>query len=193
MRKYRFVLFSLFSTTLFLIGCNSSDEKNTSQLDRTSSPGLTGDLSYTVPASWINEPPRSKMRKAQYRIPGSGGAGAAEMGVFVFPGSGGAVQANIERWIGQFKQPDGSSTEAKTEIRKTESNGLPVTIIYISGTYLSGSMGGTAKEMPEHALAAAIVETSSDPWFFKTVGPQQTIDQNRSEFESFCQTFKLNN
>jgi len=30
------------------------------------------------------------------------------MAVFVFPGGGGGVQANINRWVSQFKQPDGS-------------------------------------------------------------------------------------
>ena len=39
-------------------------------------------------------------------------------------------------------------------------------------------------------MVAAIVETSTDPWFFKTTGPQATIDHWRGEFEKFAGTIK---
>ena len=46
------------------------------------------------------------MRVAQYGLPGP--AGEATLGIFFFgPGQGGSVEANIERWFGQFKQEDG--------------------------------------------------------------------------------------
>ena len=101
---------------------------------------------------------------------------------------------HIDRWIGQFKQPDGSSSADKAEIKNSTSNGLPVTLVYVTGTHLSGSMGGpmggNTQELPGFAMLAAIVETSSDPWFFKAIGPQATIDHWRPAFESFAKTFK---
>jgi hypothetical protein len=131
------------------------------------------------------------MRKAQFKLPGKNHSLDAELAVFVFPGGGGGVQANIDRWIGQFKQPDGSSSEHKTEINKVISNDLPVTLVYTTGTYLSGSMGGgNSQELPGFAMIAAIVETSRDPWFFKAIGPQETIDAWRPAFKDFANTFK---
>jgi len=154
----------------------------------------SAEIVYSPDAGWIQEKPRTSMRLAQFRLPGKGNSGDAELGVFVFPGSGGAVQANIDRWVAQFKQPDGSSSAEKAEIIKSTSNGLPVTLVYVTGTHLNGAMGGPmsgkAEELPKFAMIAAIVETSSDPWFFKTVGPQATIDQWRPSFESFAKTFK---
>ncbi len=37
---------------------------------------------------------------------------------------------------------------------------------------------------------AAIVETSTDPWFFKTVGPEATINHWRPAFEKFAGSMK---
>jgi hypothetical protein len=178
---------------LFVIicqGCQSKEEKEQQvpSLDRTNA---SRGLSYKVPDSWKEEKPSSSMRKAQYTLPGADGADDAEMAVFVFPGGGGGVQANINRWIGQFKQPDGSESMEKTQIKKLESYGLPVSIIYVTGTHLKGSMmGGSTTELKNYAMVAAIVETSTDPWFFKTIGPEVTINHWRSEFEKFSETFK---
>ena len=129
------------------------------------------------------------MRKAQYRLPGIEGAGDAEMAVFVFPGGGGAVQANINRWVSQFKQPGGSDSMDKAEISKIESHGLQVTLVYVTGSYLNETMGGSKSELADYAMIAAIVETSADPWFFKTVGPKTTINHWRQKFENFATTF----
>jgi hypothetical protein len=171
-------------------GCQSKEEKAQPKplLDRMVA---SGQLSYKVPDSWKEEKPSSTMRKAQFRLPGIEGADDAEMAVFVFPGGGGGVQANINRWIGQFKQPDGSDSMEKTEIKKLDNNGLKTTVIYVTGTYLKGSMmGGPTTELKDYAMVAAIVETATDPWFFKTIGPKVTIDHWRSEFEKFTKSFK---
>jgi hypothetical protein len=187
---YIFFLF-LFSFFFILFGCTSSDESEKST--QTSAHGEMSDitnLNFTIPEGWVKEQPTGSMRKAQFRLPGKNEMGDAELAVFVFPGGGGGVQANIDRWIGQFKQPDGGISNDKTEIKKVESHGMVITLVYISGTYLAGSMGGPAKELSGYAMMAAIVETSSDPWFFKAVGPQATINGWRAEFESFVKTIK---
>jgi hypothetical protein len=189
-RTYRVVISFLILYSLVILGCQSKEESNQQELplDRTSS---TGTLTYKVPDAWKEEAPSSSMRIAQYRLPGIEGADDAELAVFVFPGSGGGVQANIDRWIGQFKQPDGSDSKDKTEVKNVKSNGLPVSIIYVTGTHLKGSMmGGPTTELKNYAMIAAIVETSTDPWFFKTVGPEKTIKHWQSEFENFAKTFK---
>ena len=57
------------------------------------------DRIFDVPESWKSETPSSKMRNAQYRN------GKSEIVVFYFgKGSGGSVDANINRWLGQFKE-----------------------------------------------------------------------------------------
>jgi hypothetical protein len=182
-----------YAILLIFAACKS--DKDTAQTKMETAHGnaaMQGAVTYQAPAEWIKERPASSMRKDQYQLPGYDGAGSAELGVFVFPGSGGAVQANINRWLNQFKQPDGSSSEEKATISKISNNGLQSTLVYVTGTYLKGAMGGpmsgATEELPGYAMLAAIVETSSDPWFFKAVGPQQTIDHWQDTFKSFIKT-----
>lgn len=184
-------LLSIILISLFFIyhGCKSKDEQE-QQDSSTDTSEIVGDLLYTIPDGWIKEKPRSSMRKAQYRLPGDEDIGDAEMAVFVFPGSGGGVQANINRWVGQFKQPDGSDSMIRTKINQIESHGLPVTLVYVTGTYSAGAMGGSNSELTDYAMMAAIVETSSDPWFFKTTGPEETINKWYEKFEKFATTIR---
>ena len=169
-------------------------EKKADAQEETELQSVSGEVKYSVPVEWKSEIPKSKMRKAQYKIPGFEGRADAEMAVFVFPGTGGSVQANIDRWMGQFIQPDGSDTKDKAEITKVKINNFSVTKMYVTGTHLKSKspmmMSGPKEELSNYAMLAAIVETSKDPWFFKMVGPQKTIDHWRPEFDKFVQTFK---
>lgn len=187
---FRLIVVSII-TVLTIVGC-SEKKMDTENLGE--SKLIPGEITYSVPVDWKSEKPSSQMRKAQYRIPGSEGSADGEMAVFVFPGTGGSAQANIDRWISQIKQPDGSDSKEKSEIKNLAINNLPVTIMYVTGTYLKSSsqmmMGGPKEELPEYAMLAAIVETSKDPWFFKMVGPQKTVDHWRPEFDKFVSSFK---
>jgi hypothetical protein len=187
---YRIILIPVL-VILLVVSCTDQKSESDSSI---SYKVIPGELTYSVPTEWKSEIPKSQMRKAQYRIPGVKGDAEGEMTVFVFPGIGGTVQANINRWLGQFKQPDGSDTKKKSEIKKIEINNLSVTKMYVTGTHLKSSspmmMSGPKEELPNYAMLAAIVETSKDPWFFKLVGPQITVDHWRPEFNKFVTSFK---
>lgn len=178
----------IFILSSFFLGCSSDKKTETSELQ-------SGELQYTAPAEWIAEAPSSSMRKAQYRLPGADGADAAEMALFHFPGGGGSVEANLNRWYGQFSQPDGSSTAKKAERKQVKTNGLEVTVVYVTGTYLQSNMGmrmgHSTPERTGYAMLAAIIESAEGPWFFKATGPQATIDHWRPAFDAFVKTFKL--
>src|SRR5206468_7608184 len=80
------------------------------------SPGGAGDtvrtevagLRFTVPSAWTRVPAPSDVRAAQWRIPGTDGdADNAELVLFYFgKGKGGGTQENLDRWYGQFTQPE---------------------------------------------------------------------------------------
>ena len=191
MSKYIILALIVFLLCFLGFSCKSDNEENKAQqIPAHGEAMIASDLTYTIPDGWVKEQPSSSMRIVQYRLPGQGESADAELALFVFPGGGGGVQANIDRWVGQFKQPDGSNSAEKTEIKEIDSNGLPVTIVYVTGTHLKGTMGGQSAELPGYAMIAAIVQTSTDPWFFKAVGPQVTIDYWRPAFESFAKTIK---
>lgn len=181
---------------LAVAGCKSDEKKADGQTTTSMSSGLpSGDVNYVAPKEWIPEPPHNPMRKAQFKWPGVDGQEAGEMAVFFFPGTGGSVEANLDRWYGQFLQPDGSETRSKVQTNKLEANGLPVTVVYVTGTYKKPKnpmmMGGPVDEVPGYAMKAAIVETANGPWFFKAVGPQKTMEHWNASFDEFVKTFKV--
>jgi hypothetical protein len=184
MMYLRLALIGLF---LILMACKSEKESQQTEA-MTNVPRVT----YVVPEGWVEEEPANAIRKAQFRLPGVEEADDAQLTVFVFPGGGGTIDANINRWYRQFKQPDGSNSAEKAKLTKFNINNLQVTVVSLTGTYLKSvapMMGGESKEVPESKLLAAIVETNSAPWFFKAVGPEVTINHWRESFDQLVQSF----
>jgi hypothetical protein len=137
---------------------------------------IFGSFRVTIPEGWISQTPSSSMRKAQFSL--AGPAGNAELAVFNFPGQGGSVNANIDRWIGQFSQPDGSSSKSKAKTQQKQVAGIPITILDVTGTYQGGMMPGmgASQPQPNTRMLAAVIETPDGPWFFKLSGPAATVD-----------------
>lgn len=135
---------------------------------------------WTVPANWKSEAQRP-MRLGTYTV-----APGAECGVYYFgQGQGGSVEANVDRWVGQFLQADGKPSKAAARIAKRTVHGLPVTTVDVSGAY-TGMGGPTAQPGPAVAgyrLLGAIVEGPQGSIFFKFVGPGKTIAQNLAAFD----------
>ena len=150
-----------------------------------------GPIKAKVPTEWNEQSPSSSMRKAQYALPKVAGDGEdGELAVFYFGmGQGGSVEANIERWIGQISQPDGSSSKEKAKTNKKEIGGMPVTLVDVSGTYSAGMMSN-APPRQGYRMLAAVAETPEGPWFFKLTGPEKTIAKWSSSFDQFIGSFK---
>ena len=131
------------------------------------------------------------MRTATYLIPAA--AGDSEGGeCAVFLNIGGGVDANIKRWIGQFEQPDGGSSEAKATQKKEAVNGLPVTLVDLTGTFAGGgmAMGQPSVKKTNYRLLGAIIEGPNGEVFFKLTGPAKTIAAAQSEFQTMVKSVK---
>lgn len=158
-----------FSTALVLLGA--------SLLAADSGAGVR----WTMPAGWKAEAERP-MRLATYTIPAG-----AECGVYFFgSGQGGSVEANMDRWIGQFLQADGKPSKTAAKIVKRTIHGWPVTTVDVSGAY-TGMGGPTAPSgapaMPGYRLLGAIVEGPQGSIFFKFTGPAKTVAANQAAFD----------
>lgn len=193
----RSCFWTIATALVFMAGCQSKQEEQQSNSQTTTQAPQTlpaGEVAYTVPAGWLEHPPTSQMRKAEFRWPGKDGNEDAELAVFFFPGTGGSVQANLDRWYGQFKQADGSATADRASTQKVDANGLTVTVTHVTGTYLKSQasmMGGPVEEKPNYAMLAAIVETANGPWFFKATGPEATINHWRPSFDAFVKSLRV--
>ena len=153
-------------------------------------------LRFDVPEGWQSKPPASSMRVAEFVLPRAAGdkADAALTVYFFGRGSGGGVQANLDRWIGQMTQPDGraSADVAKTEARKSRA-GLPLTIVDISGTYVAEVTPGSAETFnePGYRLIAAVVETPGGAYYVKLTGPAPTVARWHSTVGLFLDSLRM--
>ena len=152
-------------TTLFtfLLGLLSASLLSAEKVD------IAG-YSFTSPSTWVSSKPTSKMRKAQFKVPGSGGKDA-EVAFFHFGGGGsGGVKANIDRWMGQFEAPKGKI------VKNTVIGDIPVSYAQAHGTFLSGSAFGPKTPKPNYALLAAIISGKNGSIFIKMTGPKETVE-----------------
>ena len=145
--------------------------------------GLTGPR----PEAWIEEPPASSMRATQFKVPGEGEAGDAELAVFA--NIGGSNDANIARWVGQFTSSDGTGVEP--ELSSLEANGMPVTVVWLQGTY-SGMLpsGAPTEAAANTGFLAAIVETPFTVLHLRLLGPLETVEANRDDFMALISGLK---
>ena len=152
-------------------------------------------LKFTVPAGWVEEERTSSMRIAQYRLPkATGDAEDASLVLYYFgQGQGGSTAANVERWIGQIQQADGSSTKTRSKEESLEAHGLKVTTVDVSGTYVAETApgSGTFHNKPGYRLRAAVVETPKGSYFVKLVGPEKTVTQWNESFLSYVRSFEF--
>jgi len=152
------------------------------------------ELKFTIPAGWVEEPRTSSMRVAQFKLPkAESDAEDASLVLYYFgQNQGGSTAANVERWVSQMKQVDGSAVkDAKQE--QFETNGLKVTTVDVSGTYVAETApgSGTFHNNAGYRLRAAVVETPNGNYFVKLVGPEKTVAQWNESFLSYLKSFQL--
>ena len=150
-----------------------------------------GGLTWKVPGEWKRLPDRP-MRAATYALPAAGASEAGELAVFYFgPGQGGGVDANVQRWIGQFEQPDGKPSDKVAKISKKKVGANQVTFVDLTGIY-TASMGPMAPKSnkPGYRLLGAIVEGPEGAVFFKVTGPQKAVDAAQKDFDNVIKSVK---
>jgi hypothetical protein len=153
-------------------------------------------LHFDAPAPFVSEAPTSHMQSARWRIPAGepdkdGKPAAAsdqdvQVVVYYFGnGQGGSVQANIDRWLGQFPEKDG---DPKTEHLQTKS-GMPLTILDVSGTEKAGTpMDPNPASKPGRRLIGAIIETSEGSYFVKATGPKAQVEKHEKEIRAMLES-----
>jgi hypothetical protein len=128
-----------------------------------------GDITLDVPEHWQQQQTRSSMRAAQFAI-----GDTVELVVFYFgPSGGGGIEANIDRWIGQFdadgrevERANGGSQQGDWEL------------VTIKGTFNKSVgppiMQKTAK-MRDAVVLGLILKSKSGNYFLKMNGPRDAV------------------
>ena len=146
-------------------------------------------ITWVDPPEWKRSDKSNMMRKATYLVPRApGDSEDGDLGVFYFgPGQGGGLEANVDRWVKQFK---GTKVE---DVKRADRNigGLTAHMVEIeSGTYDPGPMGGGKGPKEKFGLLGAIVDAPSGAYFFKLVGPKATVIKAKKPFLALLDSIK---
>ena len=165
------VLFSFFTGTL------------TSHAAEAPAKFKVGEFNFARPTGWEWVEVAPGMRKAQLKIVDQKTKGAAE--VVFFSGPMGPVQANVDRWFGQFQEPR-EKIGAKTE--EVAVGKHKITYASAQGTYLSGMPGGAKTAMKDHALLGAIVVGPLGDVFVRMTGPAELVKASTADFKKMMES-----
>jgi hypothetical protein len=186
---------TLLALPALLFGCS----KTPAEPDKPSAPILAEPpvppLLWDTPPAWTTLPaPPMGPKKATYRVDKAGNdKEEGEVNVFCFgTGDKGDPDKAFKEWFAQF---DGDAGRiAKRE--HFEAHGLPVDAVAVSGTYKvplgpSGPNKKPAVQMVKSGfrLYGAVVKTKDrGNWFFKLVGPEDTVQAASSAFRSMLES-----
>jgi len=139
-------------------------------------------ITLSVPTSWKQEQPRSRLRLAQFRIPAADGDKEdAEVSIFSFGRS--SVGDNVKRWIGQFGADGRKSkvTSGKAELGE-------YVMVEVSGTYnkpVGPPIAGKTEPTPNSRMFAVILEAKDKGvYYLKLTGPDKTVARQAETIRS---------
>jgi hypothetical protein len=137
--------------------------------DTTSDPVELDAITLKAPRGWTRKPAGSQFVLAEFVVPRAEGDDAD--GRLTISTAGGSVEANIDRWKGQFQpQP----TAAKQDV--VDVAGLKVTIVDLAGDF-NDQRGpfAPAERRLGYRMIAAVIPVEGQLHFIKATGPQKTI------------------
>jgi hypothetical protein len=146
-----------------------------------------GKLQLTAPESWVRKRPQTAIVEHEFSIPAAKDDKAE--GRLTVMAAGGGVEANIDRWYGQFSQPDGGNTRDRAKVQKIKVGGEEIHLVDLSGTFKDqrGPMA-PAVERPKYRMLAAIIPTkNAGTYFIKFYGPERTVADNEKAFVSMIE------
>ncbi|HTA95560.1 MAG TPA: hypothetical protein VK769_05490, partial [Verrucomicrobiae bacterium] len=137
---------------------------------------------WTIPADW-QQLPASEFLVAKFSIAGADGA-SAQVNVSSLAGEGGGVLANVNRWLGQL-----GLGPLKNEMELAH---LPPSMDLPGGGHLTivDFTGTDSKTGKPARLVGAIVPQGGQTWFYKLMGDEQVVAQQKDAFIEFIQSAK---
>lgn len=166
-----------------IVACAPAEEPRGAAAEPTAAPAVGG-LQWAVPGRWTRRPP-SGLRAAEYEVPDGAGGAPAVCSVFYFGhGRVGTMEANLERWRGQFQRLDHADRAAR------DVGGLELIVVEMEGRYAASAAAPDA--IDDALLLGAAIDGPEGPVFVKCVGRRPVLDGGRSEFVAFLASFSAN-
>jgi hypothetical protein len=135
---------------------------------------------WQVPADW-KEVAGGQFLVAKFLISGTGDAQAA-VNVSMSAGDGGGVLANLNRWRGQLGLKPVADADLSKEVKAMDVSGSKAVLTEMDGT--------DPKTGQKTHLLAAIVPQGQQTWFYKLMGNEPLVQQQKGAFTKFVQSSK---
>jgi hypothetical protein len=135
---------------------------------------------WQVPSGW-QEIPGGQFLVAKFVIKGAGDAQAA-VNVSMSAGDGGGLLANLNRWRGQLGLAAVAEADLANQVKLLDAAGSKATLAEATGT--------DARTGQKTRLVAAVVPQGQQTWFYKLMGNEQVVEQQKEAFTRFVQTAK---
>ncbi len=143
----------------------------------TAVPTGSDSLVWTAPAAWSVKA-NGPMRKGSYAVKGNGAE--ADLSITAFPGDTGGLLANLNRWRGQVSLPPLAEAQLGASVEHLDLGSLHADIV---------DFAGTANGAPTRLLGA-VVPVNGETWFFKLMGPDALVAQEKPAFLEFLRTVR---
>jgi hypothetical protein len=141
-----------------------------------------GSLTLTPSEGWTRKPPQSSFIAAEFVLPRA--AGDDQDGRLTLSLAGGSIEANVERWKGQFT---GGSKNDKQE--QFDVAGVKVTLVDLSGDF-NDQRGPFAPGVQRKGfrMISAILPVGGQLHFIKGVGPEKTMAAHLEKIKAFIRS-----
>jgi hypothetical protein len=135
---------------------------------------------WTVPASWQTAP-LTQFLLAKFAIPGMGDA-KAEVNISALAGDGGGLLANVNRWRGQLGLSHFEQVDLTAAASTFDASGTQASVVDFTGT--------NAKTGKAARLIGVVLPTGGQTWFYKLMGDNEVVAQQKDAFVRFIQSAK---
>ena len=134
----------------------------------------------SLPAGWQQFPP-DQMRVGNYAISGPNGA-KAQVTIIPLPGAAGSELDNVNRWRGQLGQGPITADQLPSQAKQIQLAGAPGRLFDLSGE--------DPKTKAPTRILAAVQPHGDSQWFFKMMGDDELVRQQKEAFISFLGNYQ---
>jgi hypothetical protein len=181
-----------------IVGCDKDDTIQRYEVAKTSSLPVapvannsamppTDDASppihWNVPDGW-KQLPGNDMRYCSFAV--AADHPDLQLTVVPFPGTGGSLISNINRWEGQLGLAPSSEADLKSLLSVVTVAGAPVVMFDRTGPE-------PADHTPPKRILAAIFSHADRTWFFKLAGANDLVQGQKPAFDAFVRSVHFDN
>jgi hypothetical protein len=128
--------------------------------------------------------PPAQFLLAEYSVSGANGA-TADVNVAMLNGEGGGLLPNVNRWRAQLGLPAAAEADLPAMSTPLAIPGGQATVVDMTGT--DHKTGAKAR------LVGVILPQPGQTWFYKLMGDEQVVAQQKTAFLQFVQSAKYSN